>query len=825
MPLTNKLLKHFAITILALLCIAGIFVFLCTTETGLQGAFYVITKFFPGEFQVENLSGKLIGPIHIDYISYHAQDQDLAAANIYFDWDVFAFFTNTLHVKKLYAQNIQVEKKQFTLPSESKDAPNYKKSSGTFTNFSLPLKLKFDEVKLRNVVLRINHTSTLINSIDFSSNITSPVLWHINVEIKAQNSYVQLKGEVAKTWQVQWDCHIRQLQQFINDASGMFASTGNITGAFNNPIITANTKIENFQYKNNAIKNLENKIAVNLASDKVSHVDFLVTKIKLFGFAVDNFVLQSSLQKDQKNQIKAQVLLPRLSVETPYSTAFKTIVLQKIAGNLVLNKEGFFSDFNILISPKISPVNVKFSLPEYKWFTAVTPKTKISGNLIFAENSLSFFNSFFPQIKNLTGMLSARLNLNGTLDSPQFQGGMLPTNIGFSIPKANITFAHSSLLLNAVHDELNYNASLSVLNGNLKILGKANFTTKGIINNTSISGTNFPVINSAEYKINISPDLQLKYSNSAFYLLGKIYIPSANIAPKKFTNVVMLPSETVYTGSKKEELSLENLPLHSNIQLIMGDNVKIDVMNISGKLTGAVNVIDEPAKITYGRGVLNIQNGTYNLYKEKLEITEGNLKFAGDIKNPELYLRSIRKFKANSMDQQEFYVGMLTRGKLDNLSTTLFSSPSTLSQTDIFSYLVLGIPSKEASQDKGQLLMKAASLLNFNGTGPVTGLMEGIQKQFGLSEFALGSETIFAKPTIITASGHSYIASSSDMTTNTALVLGKYISPRLYVGYSMGLMNQVNIFRIRYYLTRSWSVQSESSTVGNGADVLYTVER
>ena len=64
-----------------------------------------------------------------------------------------------------------------------------------------------------------------------------------------------------------------------------------------------------------------------------------------------------------------------------------------------------------------------------------------------------------------------------------------------------------------------------------------------------------------------------------------------------------------------------------------------------------------------------------------------------------------------------------------------------------------------------------------------------------------------------------------DATQHSAVALGKYITPNLYVSYGMGLLDSVNIIRIRYFLNKFLSLQSESSSLGNAIDLLYNFER
>jgi len=59
---------------------------------------------------------------------------------------------------------------------------------------------------------------------------------------------------------------------------------------------------------------------------------------------------------------------------------------------------------------------------------------------------------------------------------------------------------------------------------------------------------------------------------------------------------------------------------------------------------------------------------------------------------------------------------------------------------------------------------------------------------------------------------------------HSSLVLGKKISPRLYINYVIGLLNAVNTFRIRYKLGKHWIVQGTANTQDTGADLIYSIQ-
>lgn len=58
-----------------------------------------------------------------------------------------------------------------------------------------------------------------------------------------------------------------------------------------------------------------------------------------------------------------------------------------------------------------------------------------------------------------------------------------------------------------------------------------------------------------------------------------------------------------------------------------------------------------------------------------------------------------------------------------------------------------------------------------------------------------------------------------------AMVLGTYLSPKLYVRYRAGLYDAINEFEVRYEFTRRWSVRTITSVENTTAQVQFSFER
>jgi translocation and assembly module TamB len=133
---------------------------------------------------------------------------------------------------------------------------------------------------------------------------------------------------------------------------------------------------------------------------------------------------------------------------------------------------------------------------------------------------------------------------------------------------------------------------------------------------------------------------------------------------------------------------------------------------------------------------------------------------------------------------------------------TLFSDPA-MDESDILSYLVIGRPLNEASASEGESLYKeAATSISLAGSETIAKTIGGA---FNLTEVNI---------------------ESGETAEDTALVLGKSVSPRLYIRYVQGLVEESAMFQIRYRLSNKWTLQTESgTTTATGADLIYSFER
>jgi translocation and assembly module TamB len=342
----------------------------------------------------------------------------------------------------------------------------------------------------------------------------------------------------------------------------------------------------------------------------------------------------------------------------------------------------------------------------------------------------------------------------------------------------------------------------------------------------SIRGQQFPCLLFPQYPMEISPDLKLILGSSNLKFRGSVLIPKAQIKPQRFTKSVNLSDDVRFVNEKEKEPQ-PAIPLDMDIRLIMGEKVELQSKGLKGLLTGQLRLRKEPQQALQAEGELQIRQGIFNVNDKELAIEQGQLLYKNaPLDNPGLHIRAVRQF-SNTKDsfkgsnrlfdfkgdlQNSFHlshpikVGIEVSGSLKSPQILLFSVPA-LSEADKLSLLLLGVPASEANQAGGQLMMTALSLLNRDNQQRK--LLEQLTEHLGV-DINVENSSLYDK-------------TSHQDKNQTAVVVGKALSKRLYLSYNRGLTQVDNSeFILKYLLNQFFSLQVNASMAKNGIDILYS---
>jgi translocation and assembly module TamB len=432
---------------------------------------------------------------------------------------------------------------------------------------------------------------------------------------------------------------------------------------------------------------------------------------------------------------------------------------------------------------------------------------EIEGKLNLALYNLAPFNSFIPDSKDLKGKIDSQWRIGGSIAKPWFDGKLTLSEGQLLLISPGIFLENISLIVTGDKQSgIEYQASVNSGGGILKVDGKMQLPDgkQSPQQNLSLKGEKFKIFDTKEALIFVSPDLKIVTIDALININGSIIIPRANITPNKIPASVVTSSEDqiIVDTENNAPANKTQQSITANIDIILGDAVTIDGFGFKGATTGSLNIIKQEQGPVLGNGKINIVDGEYRAFGQGLVIEKGLILFTGGpVAKPGIDIKALRR------PAEGITVGVFARGSLSQPDLTIFSEPS-MTQSEQLSWLVLGRPLEQSSDGESNAINQLLLSLSLSKGDSI---ISNLGETFKLDTLRLK-----------TGSGEAGSASDNGL---AELVLGKYLSPELYVSYGIGLFKPVNILSLEYSLSRSWKLISETSAEISGGDVVYTIEK
>jgi translocation and assembly module TamB len=422
----------------------------------------------------------------------------------------------------------------------------------------------------------------------------------------------------------------------------------------------------------------------------------------------------------------------------------------------------------------------------------------LAGDLSIDTDAVGFLEAYVSQIDRASGRLKARLSLTGTSAAPEL-GGELDVSGGqldayqIALSLRDINF-HASLKGDALALQGQANCGPD---GLAKVDGNLHWQQGLPYGELRLKGHDLRVINIPEARVDASPDVAVRLAGQRIDVQGQVELPYARIAPAVLTNAVLPSGDEVIVNASQAAAAPRpaQIKVYSDITLQLGERVTINTSGLSGRLSGSIRVATDDTGISRGSGELKVEEGKYLAYGRNLDIQRGRLLFSnGLMGDPGLDLRAVKKFP-------DITAGVNVRGTLRAPRMTFFSEPE-VAQSQIVSLLLAGgsletVQNTSTTSDPTQ--RNSASRADLMQGGAILAQQIG-----GKYDFEAGVE--------------------QDLDNETSLVLGRYLSPRLYVSYGVGLAEAINTVKMRYTIGDHWTVKTEAGTQ-RSADLVYTIER
>ena len=427
---------------------------------------------------------------------------------------------------------------------------------------------------------------------------------------------------------------------------------------------------------------------------------------------------------------------------------------------------------------------------------------KLDGRARLSLAELKNLSLLSEKLSQTRGQLNADLLLSGTNIKPDVSGQIKLLDASSKLPGTGVSLEGVEVTATLLDfQRADIQGRLKSGSGNLTVSGQGQWwPAENQALDLRIRGENFLLIDLPEVYAEVSPDLTVSATPEQIVLGGEIAVPKLSVMLEDLSSQAIVVSEdTRIVGvAQPQPATPPRLPVTARIRLLLGENVSMNGMGLAVKLAGELQIEESPGKPLRANGQIDVREGSYTAYGQNLSLLESRLIFNGPVTEPGLDLKAQREIKARGAGR-DVTVGLLVGGTLQSPVSELFSNPS-MSDSDAVAYLLTGGPLSSAEDGEGSLMISALTQLGVKGS---SGLIEKIQNSTGLSTFEIDA--------------------GNDV-SETALKLGKYLTPQLYVQYVKRVFTDTQSILARYDINDRVYIETESGD-NRSIDLKFQIER
>lgn len=400
-------------------------------------------------------------------------------------------------------------------------------------------------------------------------------------------------------------------------------------------------------------------------------------------------------------------------------------------------------------------------------------------------NDLALAETVTPEVQSIRGALSGTLSV--PLNQPQLLAGRLRAErLAFELPSVGLKVTQGAIDGTIADNVLALEGDLNIAPGTLKLSGQ--IALDGTASELRLVANNAGLVDLPAVRLAGDTDLIIKLDGDGAAVQGGVLLRAGRIDLDRFAPPVAPSEDVVIVDAPPPPAPL---PLRAEVSVAFIQEVDLRGYGLLATLGGGVRISQVPGKKARGTGEMTVK-GTYQAYGQRLDIERGRLRFTGGFAdNPALDILA-----AKSIQRQR--VGVEVRGRARRPLIQIYSDPQ-LDQSEALSYLVLGRPITTASSDDSARLGEYADALQSAGGSLIAG---SIGQRLGL------------------AAGIESLGSS----IGSALVVGKYVSPRFFIGYGSSLIDAIQLVILRYRVTENIEIEGISGNEQK-ASVSWRMER
>ena len=624
---------------------------------------------------------------------------------------------------------------------------------------------------------------------------SNPLTFNNQADINTPFGNAHVIFNYNNAWHIQWKSNIESLPDWITTIKGNVQSQGKIDGDMNNPHFSIALNGQTLGKENSSAK-------INLDGDFLNHTllaTFHLEKQKIHIAANGHF--DPNNEQWNGNLKKFTIALDRsITLTLKNSAALSATPTTFTLSPLCLESS---SAGNICLKGELN-------------------NNKINSVLQLTVLHFEFLHRWLHLIHIPSGQLQGEFKINGTFLQPNITGKLQLNQGNIYFPRLNLTLNNITTTVKGDGAKLNFKARAFSQNVPLNLVGDLDLSQEQFHAEGELTTQNAIIINTQEYLVRATSDLKAQIKNRDIYLTGNIIIPSAAIQPNDFETTNTLPEhDIVYVGDVIPP-SNPFWQVHNNVSVKFGDHILVTASGAKIQLGGQLQLTQEPNADMFGTGDILIKKGTFSVYGQTLTVEpDSYLSYQNNLlNNPSLNVKAsktisnVQNMGIANFTQGTLVVGIALHGTVNQPKISFFSNRASLSQADILSYIILGYGNNSNAPGSTDFLLRALAAVKITTQGILgkENIASQIQSGLGLSELGIESQTTVD-------------SLGNPINQQSAFVVGKSLTKRFYMRVSFGILSPVNVYQFGYILNDHWSLQSDSSTLGNGADVLYTFTR
>jgi len=411
------------------------------------------------------------------------------------------------------------------------------------------------------------------------------------------------------------------------------------------------------------------------------------------------------------------------------------------------------------------------------------PAKALNGQFRFDGLDLSALGPLIEAADRVAGRLQGNGTLGGTLLEPRVDGA-------FSLVDGAVSGPGLPLSVEALTLQARMNGDHLTLDGKWRSGAQGQGTLDGELDWGSglrlalaARASRLPITVAPYAEVEAGADLRLALVDEKLALSGKVSVPKGAITVRQLPpSTVKVSNDAIVVGRQAPARPQTGIAMDVDVE-VGQDKLTFSGFGLQSDIAGRLHIGDNLDT----RGSLELRNGRYRAYGQRLTLRRARLFFTGPVDQPYLDVEAVRQ-------TDDVTAGIRLSGSVQQPTTEVFAEPA-MSQEQALSWLILGRPLSTDGEDNN-LLAQAALGLGLMGGASTAGQLAN---SLGIQDFQLDTE------------------GSGD---TTSVVASGNLTDRLTLRYGVGVFEPASTVALRYALTRQLYLEVASG-VASSLDLFY----